>query len=107
EISLSDAAYTLSHRRKDPIRLAAVVHDQENAATVLSAAETDNVFVGRAVPDLQDSEERVAFLFPGQGAQHVGMARGLYDSEPVFKRHFDECATAFSDDMGYDLRAEI
>ncbi|MGE4365078.1 MAG: type I polyketide synthase, partial [Mycolicibacterium sp.] len=107
EISLPDAAYTLTHRRKDPVRLAAVVHDQENAATVLSAAETDNVFIGRAVPDLQDSAERVAFLFPGQGAQHVGMARGLYDNEPVFKRHFDECATAFSDDMGYDLRAEI
>ncbi|WP_396837098.1 type I polyketide synthase [Mycobacterium sp. ITM-2016-00317] len=107
EISLPDAAYTLTRRRKEPVRLAAVVHDQANAAAVLSATETDNVFVGQAVPDLADSAERVAFLFPGQGAQHVGMARGLYDSEPVFARHFDECATAFSDEMGYDLRAEI
>ena len=35
------------------------------------------------------------------------MARGLHDTEPVFARHFDECVTAFSDEMGYDLRAEI
>ena len=107
---LPDAAYTLTRRRKEPIRLAAVVHDQQDAAAVLSAAETDNVFIGAGHPDWDSSEtsgERVAFLFPGQGAQHIGMARGLHDSEPVFARHFDECATAFSDEMGYDLRAEI
>ncbi|GJF14981.1 phthiocerol/phenolphthiocerol synthesis polyketide synthase type I PpsE [Mycolicibacterium cyprinidarum] len=104
---LSDAAYTLTRRRKDPIRLAAVVHDQQDAAATLNAAETDSVFIGAAVPDAETSGDRVAFLFPGQGAQHIGMARGLHDSEPVFARHFDECATAFSDEMGYDLRAEI
>ncbi|CAN3129133.1 Phenolphthiocerol/phthiocerol polyketide synthase subunit E [Mycobacterium sp. smrl_JER01] len=110
EINLPDAAYTLTRRRKEPFRLAAVVRDQPNAATVLSTTETDNVFVGRGHPDWDDSAvstDRVAFLFPGQGAQHVGMARGLYDSEPVFARHFDQAATAFGDEMGYDLKAEI
>lgn len=110
QINLPDAAYTLTRRRKDPIRLAAVVRDQEDAATVLAATETDNVFVGTAVPGLDESAgspERIAFLFPGQGAQHIGMARGLYDSEPVFARHFDECVTAFSDEMGYALKSEI
>ncbi|WP_109519805.1 type I polyketide synthase [Mycolicibacterium aurum] len=109
-LSLPDAAYTLTRRRKEPIRLAAVVADREDAAAVLTAAETDNVFVGSGHPDWDGSEssaDRVAFLFPGQGAQHIGMARGLHDTEPVFARHFDECATAFSDEMGYDLRAEI
>ncbi|GAB3225693.1 phthiocerol type I polyketide synthase PpsE [Mycolicibacterium hippocampi] len=107
---LPDAAYTLTRRRKEPIRLAAVVHDQQDATAVLGAAETDNVFIGAGEPDWDSSEgsgDRVAFLFPGQGSQHIGMARGLHDSEPVFARHFDECATAFSDEMGYDLRAEI
>ena len=107
---LPDAAYTLTRRRKDPVRLAAVVHDRQDAAAMLSAEETDSVFIGAGLPDWDSSEssgERVAFLFPGQGAQHIGMARGLHDSEPVFARHFDECATAFSDEMGYDLRSEI
>ena len=35
------------------------------------------------------------------------MARGLYDSEPVFAEHFDRCATGFSEELGIDLRAEI
>jgi phthiocerol/phenolphthiocerol synthesis type-I polyketide synthase E len=30
------------------------------------------------------------FLFPGGGAQHVNMARRLYDSEPYFKQVVDE-----------------
>lgn len=112
EISLSDAAYTLTRRRKEPVRLAAVVHDQQNAAAVLAAAETDNVFIGEGVPDTEGSGQRVAFLFPGQGAQHIGMAKGLYDNEPVFRQHFDECVAAFNEEMGsdakgYDLRAEI
>ncbi|MGD9619479.1 MAG: type I polyketide synthase [Mycolicibacterium sp.] len=113
DVNLPDAAYTLSRRRSDPLRLAAVVHDGQDAAAVLRAAETDNVFVGEAFPEWaaaaagESSSRRVAFLFPGQGSQHIGMARGLHDNEPVFAKHFDECATAFSDEMGYDLRAEI
>ena len=35
------------------------------------------------------------------------MARGLYDAEPVFAEHFDQCAAGFSDELGVDLRAEI
>ena len=53
------------------------------------------------------SPERVVFMFPGQGAQHVGMARGLYDTEPVFAEHFDTCAAGFRNEMGIDLHAEV
>ena len=42
---------------------------------------------------------RVAFLFPGQGAQTVGMARDLCAALPVARQRFDE-ASAF---LGYDL----
>ena len=42
---------------------------------------------------------KIAFLFPGQGAQTVGMARPLCDSLPAAKRLFDEAAAV----LGYDL----
>ena len=35
------------------------------------------------------------------------MARGLYESEPVFAKHFDECAAGFGEELGIDLRAEV
>jgi [acyl-carrier-protein] S-malonyltransferase len=44
---------------------------------------------------------QVAFLFPGQGAQAVGMGRQLYESLPAARRLFDEAAGV----LGYDLAA--
>ncbi|WP_373120838.1 type I polyketide synthase [Mycobacterium marinum] len=108
---LSDVAYTLSRRRKHNVTMAAVVSDREEAATALRAADNDSIFVGESVAGVADATaaaaERVVFLFPGQGAQHVGMAKGLYETEPVFAEHFDACAAGFRAEMGVDLNAEI
>jgi len=35
-------------------------------------------------------------VFPGQGSQWVGMARGLSGSSPVFRERLVECAVALS-----------
>ena len=106
EVSMADVAYTLTRRRKGDVRMVAVVKDQQDAITVLEAAEHDNVFISESAPST-DNSDHVVFLFPGQGAQHIGMARGLYESEPVFAEHFDRCATGFGDELGVDLRAAI
>jgi phthiocerol/phenolphthiocerol synthesis type-I polyketide synthase E len=106
EVSMADVAYTLTRRRKDNVTMAAVVKDRNDAITVLEAGEHDNVFIGESAPSTEISDH-VVFLFPGQGAQHIGMARGLYDSEPVFAEHFDQCAAGFGDELGTDLRAAV
>ncbi|MGW2426569.1 SDR family NAD(P)-dependent oxidoreductase, partial [Streptomyces sp. NPDC001709] len=41
-----------------------------------------------------DAARRVAFVFPGQGAQWAGMALELLDSAPVFAARLAECAAA-------------
>ena len=33
---------------------------------------------------------KTAFLFPGQGAQHVGMGRDLYEAFPAARSVFDQ-----------------
>ncbi|OBG80574.1 polyketide synthase [Mycobacterium sp. E3298] len=103
----ADVAHTLAGRRKHRLTMAAVVHDRDHAATVLRAAEHDNVFVGESLAGGENPAGRVVFMFPGQGAQHVGMARGLYDTEPAFAEHFDACVAGFGDEMGIDLKALI
>ena len=44
---------------------------------------------------------KVAFLFPGQGAQTVGMGKGLYDELPAARALFDRA----NDLLGIDLKA--
>lgn len=44
---------------------------------------------------------KIAFIFPGQGAQKVGMGKEFYDNSPIAKEVFDQA----SDAVGLDLRA--
>jgi [acyl-carrier-protein] S-malonyltransferase len=41
----------------------------------------------------------VAFVFPGQGSQSVGMLKALAEAEPVVAATFDEASKV----LGYDL----
>ncbi|MFE9065430.1 type I polyketide synthase [Streptomyces violaceusniger] len=45
----------------------------------------------------------VAFVFPGQGSQWVGMAAGLLESSPVFARRIEECAAALAPHVDWSL----
>ncbi|MCF6522530.1 non-ribosomal peptide synthetase/type I polyketide synthase [Streptomyces sp. JJ36] len=62
---------------------------------------------GRVVTHRAAEDPRVVFMFPGQGSQYPGMGRRLYEQEPVFRRHFDECADELAPHLGLDLREVV
>jgi acyl transferase domain-containing protein len=101
EVRLSDAAWTLAAgRHRFPHRRAVVCGDREVAITALEGDAPDRVF-----SRLEERVDRpVVFLFPGQGAQHVAMAAGLYRTEPGFRERLDRCAELLSPRLGLDLR---
>ncbi|TQY46788.1 ACP S-malonyltransferase, partial [Clostridioides difficile] len=42
---------------------------------------------------------KVALVFPGQGAQYVGMAKDLYENNTVAKSVIDEASDALNMDL--------
>lgn len=51
--------------------------------------------------------DATAFLFPGGGAHHAGMGRGLYRHEPAFRRSADVSLRHLADVAGVDLRDRV
>jgi len=100
--TLSDIAWTLqTGRRAFPFRRTVVCRTPEEARRALAAKGEGGVARTRRAL----ARRPVVFLFPGQGAQHLGMARGLYETEPVFRREMDTCAELLAAPLGRDLRA--
>ncbi|MYW19568.1 acyltransferase domain-containing protein, partial [Streptomyces sp. SID2955] len=62
---------------------------------------------GRATTALVEGTVRrgtgVAFVFPGQGSQWLGMAAELLDSSPVFAQRVGECAAALAPFVDWSL----
>lgn len=52
-------------------------------------------------------EGRIAFLFPGQGSQSVGMGAALYEQFPVYADSFDALCGAFDEHLDVPLRDVI
>ncbi len=102
--NLADVAFTLQNGRKVfGQRRIAVGRD---AAEIVAALEGKKSGLGHAGAPVA-SKRQVAFMFPGQGAQYVGMGRELYENEPVFRAAVDRCAETLRAQVGLDLRTVI
>ncbi len=96
--SLADIAYTLqTGRRGFRHRCAVVVSSLAQAAASLASPAIR--FASSEAPP-----PPVGFLFPGQGAQRVGMGEALYQHEPVFRRQIDACSDILAPLLGRHLR---
>jgi phthiocerol/phenolphthiocerol synthesis type-I polyketide synthase E len=92
---LADTAFTLQVGRTEmEWRTAVAVTRVADAPRALRSAQGG---VAR-------TDRPVAFLFPGQGSQHLRMAAGIYGAEPVFRDSLDRCADLLRPELGFDLR---
>ncbi|HEX8127478.1 MAG TPA: type I polyketide synthase, partial [Pyrinomonadaceae bacterium] len=103
-LNLADAAYTLSvGRREFEHRRILVCRD---IAETVHALETPDA--PRALTSFQErGAHPVVFMFSGQGAQYVGMAREIYETEPFFREQVDACAEMLRTHLDLDLRDVI
>ncbi|GAB3988773.1 type I polyketide synthase [Actinoallomurus acanthiterrae] len=96
--SFADTVATLqSGRTAFPVRAATVCDSADAAVAALNGGAGDVQYNVAGAP------RPLAFVFPGQGAQHARMAAGLYRTDPAFTEAFDRCMDLL--DAGGTLRA--
>src|SRR4029077_10795248 len=104
ELALPDVAYTLQAGRQAFEHRRALVVPVDGGAAACRALETrEGVLTARR----REGSRPVALLFPGQGAQHVGMGAEVYRAEPVYREQLDRCAELLAPHLGLDLRAVL
>jgi len=100
-VDLADVAHTLRiGRRRFEHRRILACETRVEAIEMLEALRAQRVFTAHS----QAASRPVVFMFSGQGSQHVNMTRGLYQTEPVYKQHLDDCCARLRPYLGLDLR---
>ncbi|WP_164001905.1 non-ribosomal peptide synthetase/type I polyketide synthase [Pyxidicoccus caerfyrddinensis] len=103
DVPLSDVAHTLQQGRTAfEQRTALVCRDMPGAVRGLERLTRELAEGERSSSMARDRE--VVFMFPGQGAQYSGMARGLYAAHTVFRSEVDRCAELLLPHLGQDVR---
>ncbi|MFI8932616.1 type I polyketide synthase [Streptomyces sp. NPDC053474] len=94
----ADVAAALLSRSVFEHRAVVVGGGADALAAVAQGAESARVAVGVARP-----VGKVAFVFPGQGSQWLGMGSALAESSPVFRASLDACAQALAPYVDWSL----
>jgi acyl transferase domain-containing protein len=97
--SLPRIAFTLqAGRRAHAYRRYVVAETAAEAAEKLRRTRTLPATRGH------QGSRPVAFMFPGHGSHHAGMAREVYHAEPTFRADVDMCGAALRRHIGLDIR---
>lgn len=97
EATLADLCFTAGVGRAHFEHRAALVVDSTESARELLGALADDRPAPGLVRGVSDDRPKTAWLFTGQGSQYAGMARELFDTEPVFAETLTRCAAVVDD----------
>ncbi|MEU0487112.1 type I polyketide synthase, partial [Streptosporangium sp. NPDC006013] len=103
DLDLVDTAFSLVVSRSVLEHRAVVVgRDREELLAGLAAVEAGES-APRAVAGAADVDGKSAWVFPGQGAQWMGMGRRLLEESPIFAGRIAECAAALEPFVDWSL----
>ena len=94
EVDITDVCFTAGAGRSHFEHRAALVVDSVQGTRELLAGLAENRLGPGAVRGVCGDPPKTAWLFTGQGSQYPGMARELFDTEPVFADTVQRCAEA-------------
>jgi acyl transferase domain-containing protein/acyl carrier protein len=104
DVNLADVAYTLQvGRGVFNYRRVVVCQSTQEAINALETIDSQQVLTHFQEP----TQRSITFMFPGQGAQYVGMGKELYQTETIFREQVDCCCLLLEPHLGLDLRSVI
>ncbi|WP_129674288.1 type I polyketide synthase [Candidatus Chloroploca sp. Khr17] len=107
-LSLAALSYTTGARQAHlGHRLAVATHDRTEAVAALAAFAAGGTHPALRQGEAAGEPLQVAFVFPGQGSQWLGMARQLLDEEPVFAAALAHCDEVIHHEAGWSLLTEL
>ncbi|MBA4018630.1 MAG: hypothetical protein C0483_15805 [Pirellula sp.] len=93
ELPITDVCHTLTVGRAHlGERFAVVAETTPKLVEQLQQFATTGKLAGAAIGTARRGvRPKIGYLFTGQGSQYFGMGRGLYETQPVFRRALDDC----------------
>ncbi|WP_437712864.1 SDR family NAD(P)-dependent oxidoreductase [Sorangium sp. So ce448] len=107
ELRLVDVAYSLATTRSHfDHRAGIAARDRQDLLGALEALSH-----GRTAPNVAVGhggvEGKLAFVFPGQGSQWVGMALPLLETSSVFRERYEACERALAPHIDWSVTAAL
>ena len=106
ELNLADVCFTANAGRghfKHRLAISACSGDEARRRLIAWRQKPSRADCAQGTVDSPNAD--VAFLFAGQDAAYAGMARQLYETEPIFRKTLDRCDGILGGSLGRPLLA--